>query len=506
MMPGFPAGSPGSDSGVDAIPPSPASPHLRILFFLLAGNFDRVFISFLESLVERGHSVHVVLEKQKRNLPPGGIAGLDGLGADSARLTSSQLPQLADRWLDLRTRLRLSIDFLRYLEPEFRDAHALRERARARAPRALQALARPLQLSPLLRTAVRKGLRWAEAAAPIGAEAREFVRAAEPDVVLVSPLLTLGSRQSDWIRLARELGIATVLPVASWDNLTNKGVLKEVPSLTIVWNEAQADEAVRYHGVPRDRVVTSGAHAFDHWFDWAPSSARADFVERLGMDGRPYLLYACSSSFIDRGEQDFVVEWVAHLRASHDEQLRNVGVLVRPHPTNAAQWRDWRSPDPGTVVWPREGATPIDPLRRSDYFDTIHHAAAVVGVNTSAFIDAAIVGRPSFTLLHERFRAVQEETLHFAHLVGPRGLLLVASSWAQHLEHLDEVLDDPRLHDERLERFVREFVRPRGIDQPAGPLAAGAVEVAARGANDLSAGSRTTAAARARTATGGGRA
>ena len=47
-------------------------PPLRILFFLLAANFDRVFAGFLEELLERGHEVRVVVEKQKLKLPPGG--------------------------------------------------------------------------------------------------------------------------------------------------------------------------------------------------------------------------------------------------------------------------------------------------------------------------------------------------------------------------------------------------------------------------------------------------
>ena len=80
------------------------------------------------------------------------------------------------------------------------------------------------------------------------------------DVILVSPLVGLGSAQSDWVRLAAELGIPSVLPVASWDNLTNKGVLKEIPGQTLVWNEAQAREAIELQGVPADRVVVTGAH------------------------------------------------------------------------------------------------------------------------------------------------------------------------------------------------------------------------------------------------------
>ena len=41
---------------------------------------------------------------------------------------------------------------------------------------------------------------------------------------------------------------------------------------------------------------------------------------------------------------------------------------------------------------------PVDTASRADYFDSIYHAAAVVGINTTAQIESAIVGRPVHTL------------------------------------------------------------------------------------------------------------
>ena len=50
-----------------------------------------------------------------------------------------------------------------------------------------------------------------------------FIRSRAPDVVLVSPLIGLGSSQADYVRAARRLGVPTVFPVHSWDNLTEQG-------------------------------------------------------------------------------------------------------------------------------------------------------------------------------------------------------------------------------------------------------------------------------------------
>ena len=66
-------------------------------------------------------------------------------------------------------------------------------------------------------------------------------------------------------------------------------------------------------------------------------------------------------------------------------------------------WRRWPRPVPR--VW---GSNPIDAESRADYFDSMYHAAAVVGLNTSALVEAAIVDRPVFTMLLPEFRETRK--------------------------------------------------------------------------------------------------
>ncbi len=456
----------------------------RILFFLLASNFDRTFACLLEALLERGNSVEVVIEKRKSSggLPVGAGDAFVELSGRFSEFSYVQLATPPDRWLGLRTAIRLAIDFLRYLEPEFANAAPLRARARERAPWAIRRVERALTTRPRARRALAARLRWLDGRIPISRGRRDRIRASSPDVVLVSPLVGLGSAQSDWVRLAAELGVPSVLPVASWDNLTNKGVLKAIPQTVIVWNEAQAREANELHGVPAAQIAITGAHTFDHWFTWASGSEPAAFARLVGLPPGPYFLFACSSRFIAEDETRFVAEWIRRLRASDDPLLREVGVLVRPHPQNARYWDRFEAPDEGrTVVWPRQGASPTAKGSRDARFDSIQHSAGVVGISTSVFIEAAIVGRPTFTLVSDAYRSTQEGTLHFAHLTGNgEGPLLVGRTWEEHHAQLGQALRRPGLHDERLARFLEDFVRPRGLAVPAAELAATAVEKAAR--------------------------
>ena len=132
---------------------------------------------------------------------------------------------------------------------------------------------------------------------------------------------------------------------------------------------------------------------------------------------------------------------------------------------------------PGLAVFPREGHAPTDGETKADYFDSLYHSAALVGLNTSAMIEAAIVGRPVLTVLDPEFEQVQLGTIHFRYLLeAGGGAVQVAQTLDEHGEQLAAALRDPSEARARAERFVASFVRPRGLDRPATPIFADEVE------------------------------
>ncbi len=57
----------------------------------------------------------------------------------------------------------------------------------------------------------------------------------------------------------------------------------------------------------------------------------------------------------------FVRRWIEALRASSDPAVRDLAVLVRPHPYNGSAWRPEMLADlRDVVVWPRGGYNPIE--------------------------------------------------------------------------------------------------------------------------------------------------
>ena len=178
-----------------------------------------------------------------------------------------------------------------------------------------------------------------ERAIPIDRAVFSLVERERPDVLLVTPLVDIGSDQVDYVKAARRLGIRSALPVLSWDNLTNKGLIRVEPDTIYVWNEAQKAEAVSMHGVDPSHVVVTGAMVYDQWFARRPSSTRDEFCARVGLDPRtPILLYLCSSPFIAPDEIVFIERWIAAIRAAPDARVRSAGILIRPHPENRQPW------------------------------------------------------------------------------------------------------------------------------------------------------------------------
>jgi hypothetical protein len=262
--------------------------------------------------------------------------------------------------------------------------------------------------------------------------------------------------------------------------------MHEVPDRVIVWNAEQAREAVEHHGVAPARIDVTGAAAYDHWFAWRPSSDRGRFLAELGLDpAQPCILYLCSSGFIAADEPAWVAEWIDALRATPGP-LAQVNVIVRPHPLNAAGWRgEPLGARPGVRVFPALGEDPRSAAARRSYFDSIHHAALVVGINTTALVESAIVGRRSFTVRTARFAQTQDGTLHFHQLrEAGGGPLRVADSMAEHLAQLGEGLAAGGADREQLRAFVGRFVRPRGLDVAVAPLVADRIEALARGSRD----------------------
>ena len=277
----------------------------------------RFYDSAIEELALRGHSVALAVNSGRAKKPVG-LEGLQRYG-DRVRVLGV-VPQHEGRWARVAYGVRATMDFVRFLHPRFADAQALRARIKRKVlPRAYHWLDAIPRLTPRLVWLAERGLMALERAIPVCEPMAAWLRAEAPDVLLVSPLVAAASDQVDWVKAAQAAGVRTAVGIASWDNLTNKGLLRIEPDLVLVWNEAQKREAHEYHYIPSSKIAVTGAQLFDRWFDRRVTRDRAAFCARVGLpDDRPFVLFTGSSSFISESSAEvaFVRRWVEALRVA----------------------------------------------------------------------------------------------------------------------------------------------------------------------------------------------
>lgn len=450
---------------------------MKILFVLHHAGAFRSFDAVIRHLCNAGHEVTVLYGRKKE------LAGIDrGLKVCAQEVRGLKVGRLLTRKSFARlANIRELINCIGYLNPRHPNPQLAKRygftviRPVWNVTRRMMKNARGRRL--LGSDWLQRRLTQVERFIPPERAICDWLQRQAPRIVVASPFIFSLSEELEYVKAAKSLKIPTLVAVLSWDNLTTKGTFHIMPDVTLVWNEALAEEAVRLHAVPRKTIVSTGALPFDFWFEMRPGMDRASFCRQIGVEpDRPILLYLCSSPYIGRDEVPFVLEFAKILRGR--AETRPVRLLVRPHPLNADIWDQVAAEN--ITIWPQRGEFVDVAAAKQSYYDSIHHAVAAVGLNTSAFLEAAIVDRPCITIMSERYAGKQKGLAHFQHLLDG-DFLHVAHGFSEAVEVVANILKGEDSKAPQRRRFVKNFIRPRGLEKPAYELTAKVIEATARG-------------------------
>jgi hypothetical protein len=252
----------------------------RLLAFTHADDgpgFGRV----VSALLERDHHVVLVAQQRRRAAESPDAGASASLSADDPGLDYVRMPPGRDLWRIPASAIRRGLDYLRYLESTPTDADALRAEARERAPRLLRAL---LFLPPFRWRFGRRALGWLlrrlEAGLPIARATKALIRERSPDVIVVSGGAACDP-EADFIRSAHAARTPSVLAMGAIE-LANRGRPRDVPTLTLVGGQEQVNEAVRLHGLPRERIQAVGAETSDGILGPSPAEV-VEAVDRVAL-------------------------------------------------------------------------------------------------------------------------------------------------------------------------------------------------------------------------------
>jgi hypothetical protein len=449
---------------------------MRVLYILRSLAHFSYHESIIQPLASAGHALHLLFDKN--------WSGNRALESVQTRLAGDNAVTLGwslrrkDIWRGVLSASRETLSYASYLtRPDQSPYYTERWRGYLPAPLRWATSATAVR-NLLARPSTQDRLRAYEQSVPPDAAITRWLKDHRPDILIASPVNMRFSEEVEYVKAAVALGIPAVVPVLSWDNLTTKGLFHIAPDLTLVWNQRQWAEATQIHHLPPEKVAVTGSPFFDKWLDADRFGVEREvFCGRVGLDPRqPFLLYLGSSANIARDETWLVRELANRLRQR--PVMPPINILVRPHPANA---RIYEQLDEGTArVWPKHGALPESEESLRDFYNSLHHCAAAIGINTTGMIDAVIVGKPCLTLMTDHYRATQLQATHFRYLLEA-DVLEIADSVDACLDRLAALLSGADSRAEARQRFVREFARPRGIDKPAGAVAAQVIEAVGQG-------------------------
>jgi hypothetical protein len=427
---------------------------IHVFFLLHDVSYLRNFDDCIRSLLEKGHSVTLGLPQategeRKKKMPK--LAQTNG-----AKLQF--VPRFRDdRWAAFANNLRKTRNYLMYRRSQFASATYLQNRIADYTPEDV----RQFVDNSWIQRWPRAGdllCRLLESGIPTCNHAKRLISELKPDVVLISPYFTVSTLyQVEYAKAAKDLGVPVGVPVFSWDNLSSKGAMQVCPDRLLVWNEIQKREAETLHGIPHRRVAVTGGMRFAKFFGAKPGQTRQEFCESLGLDSAaPLVTYLGSSKTIAPLEHIFLWRWIRAIRSTACPRLRACNIYVRPHPGNLAIWDNWpNEPTPGVALWDGRGNNVRGVIA------SVGHSVAVVGINTTAMLEAAALGKPVLSVLDDTLRAGQVERIHFHYLTSVAGgLLTLANDLDEHVRHLSAILNGKRRYARKSKRFSNAFLRP----------------------------------------------
>lgn len=446
---------------------------MKFLFVVRNPSFFFHYRAITEYLCDKEHHVTFLLVD-----PEWKSAGLDSGLLENFKRSRSNLFDYAliPKRVSLFTRLlrikREIVNYWGYIkEAPISESRFMRERAMSNLPSSYRwCLGVPVLGKLLVRKELRWLTDWLEKVIPIEGMYRKILSQYTPDIVIASPYVFTQSIEIDFVRAAKKMNIKTAAMIYSWDNLTTKGILQCWPDQIVVWNQNQIKELEGIHGYPKSQVRALGAPSLDFWFDYKNTIDKKTFLSQLGIyEDKVIVTYLCSSRTIAPDEQSFVDEFAETFYRQLDPQ-RYV-LLVRPHPENERTW--FNNQNDKFIIAPKitsdifrvEGA-------RGYFYSTLLHSSCVVGMNTTAIIEALILSTPCISILSEKHKQTQVDTPHYNYLVDS-GAVSIAKDFDKACEYIATYAEATIPMDAKAaNEFVQSFVRPNGLNVSSSYVAA----------------------------------
>ncbi len=216
-----------------------------------------------------------------------------------------------------------------------------------------------------------------------------------PEAVIV-PGFAFDSFGIQVMRAAKRLKIRNIIPVAHWDYLSTKGIIRVTPDQLWVWGEQMRRIAVGFHKVPDAKVKNIGVPHYQIYFD-SHNSNKGDTIQKP--DRALTILFAGAGIPYDE---------LTPLKAV-DCQIGqalpgNTKIIYRPHPKQHPRQceSDFKPQQYKNVIldsqWMRGKASPSIYDAMNYYVELLKKVDGVITPFSTLMVEAALCGKPSLIL------------------------------------------------------------------------------------------------------------
>jgi len=131
----------------------------------------------------------------------------------------------------------------------------------------------------------------------------------------------------NFAREAQQLGLPVFSTITNYDNIVNMGFRGFTPTCLSVWSKQMADEVIRLHDLPANKIEITGPLQYDKLTQKLPLS-RDEFLESIGLDPKKKTVFLAGGINITR----YFEIYKMFILQEHSVFGETVNLVIRPYP------------------------------------------------------------------------------------------------------------------------------------------------------------------------------
>lgn len=274
------------------------------------------------------------------------------------------------------------------------------------------------------------------------------------DVLIDTNLVFQETLDSELISACKKIEVPTIYSVFSWDNLTTKASFAIEPDNYFVWNEFQKKELLEFHEATNS-IEMVGASRFDTFGSTTYLNKRFNCIR---------ILWLGSSRLGEPDDLKYFENLLEILTEIVDQENISTAVFLdyRMH-------FEYRNDDEVTVKINnlQQKYAKITMLlsgKETDLVSAINQSHLLFAMNTSAILEAALLGKEVIRMAKSTPPPEQEQSSHWKHIAKLCTILSVEHV-TEEIKRLDTSMTRKRENWVELLKFIRPNVN--GMEMPA---------------------------------------